>query len=494
MIKNLCIIGGGTAGWMAASYLKSRLKDSINITIIYDHNNPVIGVGESTTPPFITFLSSIGIDYKELIKEINSTIKVGIKFTNWNGDNQRYYHSFTLFDQIPPLVNDANLIAAYEIANNLDTGAETYCSKHCDEMKFPIDGIDPAGSFALHIDGQLFSEFLKNKFSSYITVINDVVQDIVLENNKITKIICKDNVISSDFYIDASGLDSICMKKMNSDFIDMSDYLPMNSSIPLQLPIVLDNIPPYTEAFATENGWIWKTPLSNRLGLGYVYSNKFTSDQEAKEDFKNHVLEFYNIDADLNRIIRFTPGCWKEQWKGNCISIGLASGFVEPLESTNIHMIINQLRLFCDNLDNNLSEWSRKNYNKLILSMYQQTFDIIRLHYNTKRMDSKFWNYINSNKPEWILDFESKCKSGMITSLDVYNNWDRRISCNIFGLTAYTRIAYGLGLFDSKEIKMWLTNFNFYELSKESFENTNRMKSDSFLNYIRHKDYLRQII
>jgi len=493
-MNNICIIGGGTAGWMAAAYLKSRFADSVNIKIIYDHSNPVIGVGESTTPTFINFLNMIGIDYKELIKNINSTIKLGIKFTNWNGDNKRYYHSFNLFEQIPSFIVDANLIAAYEILNGYDTGAETYNSANCDKMQIPVDGINPAGSFALHIDGTLFSQFLKERFEDKIEVIDDVIQDIDVDNNNITKIICKNNIIESNFFIDASGLQSLCMKKLQNSYIDKSDYLYMDSSIPVQIQYN-EEIPPYTEALATSNGWIWKTPLSNRLGLGYVYSSKFTSDEDAKEDFKKHILETYKVKIkDFNRILRFTPGYWKEQWKGNCICIGLSSGFLEPLESTNIHMIINQLRLFSDLLDPKVNQWTIKNYNKFIVNMYEQAFDFIRLHYNTKRTDSNFWRAVNNNKPDWLTNYEGKCKSGMITSLDVYNDWDRKISNKIFGLTAYTRVSYGLGLFDPQAIKEWLELHNFLLIAKESFENTNNLKSENYLKYVTHKEFLNNTI
>jgi len=494
MKKTICVLGGGTAGWIAASYIKQTYQNLVNVIIVYDHANPAIGVGESTTPAILDYLNVVGISYKELIKEIGATLKFGIKFTNWNGDNNRYYHNFTVPGSLHPQIADVNLVAAHEVASRLDTGAETYSSYACDNHLVPVDNSrNCAGNFALHIDALKFSEFIKSKFENSITIIDDVINEIEVENDVIHSITGKQyGKIIADIFIDSSGLSSILMNKLDNEYISKSDYVFMDSALPASIPNRI-NIPPYTEAIATTDGWIWKIPLQERFGAGYVYSSKFTSDQDARQRFKEHIKEVHgDVDSTIaSSPIKFNPGYWKEQWKGNCVSIGLASGFVEPLEATNIHMIVTQIRMFCGNWDLTSTDWSRSIYNKLVTNMYEQTFDFIRLHYHTKREDSVLWKTVKETQPQWLIDYTDKCRKHMITSFDAYYDWDRIIGSNIFGLTAWTRVSYGLGMFNTLSIDNWLIRHNSQDLARDAFEFVEKQKNSKDFTYIKHDTFIK---
>jgi tryptophan halogenase len=493
MKKTICIIGSGTAGWIAASYIKSSLGELVDIKLVYDHNQPVIGVGESTTPLIMDYLRVIGITHQELIKSIGATIKFAVKFTDWNGDGKHYYHAFTLLTGIPPHLADRNLIAGHEIANSLDTGGETYSSYMCDNLLVPVDNQkELAGNFALHIDGYKFSEFIRDRFKDRVEIIDDKITSVNVKDGNIESLTGeKIGNITADMYIDASGLNQALMKELNNQYISKSDYLCMDSAFPVYIPLE-KNSPPYTEAVATKNGWIWKIPLAGRFGSGYVFSSKFTTNEAAREDYKKHIFENHGVEVVIpENPIRFNPGYWKEQWKGNCVTFGLSSGFVEPLEATAIHMIINQVRMFCGCWEMNPTEWSRKNYNNLVAGMYEQTFDFIRLHYHTKREDSDLWKFFKENRPEWLIDYSDKCRKSMITTFDVYNDWDRILSPKIFGLAAYTRVSYGLEMFNSVAVKNWLSINGYADAAKEVFDYIEKEKNSAPFTYIKHDTFLK---
>ncbi len=494
MKKKICVVGGGTAGWIAASYIKKSYNDLVDVTIVYDHSEPVIGVGESTTPAILDFLHTVGLSYNDLIKNIGSTLKVGIKFTDWNGDGKRYYHNFSSLRTPHPTISDINLIAAHELINGLDTGGETYSSYASDNFLIPVDNNKECmANVALHIDGVAFSEYLSSKFSNLVSVIDDKVVDIEIKNNKIDYVTCdKIGKIYADIFIDATGLKSVLMNKLKNNFVNKSQYLHMDSAFTATIPNT-QNIPPYTEAIATKDGWIWKIPLQTRYGSGYVYSSKFTKDEDARQEYIKHIKEVHGIENPevSNMPIKFTPGYWEEQWTGNCVAVGLASGFVEPLEATNIHMIITQSRLFCGCWDANETEWSRTVYNKLTSNMYEQTFDFIRFHYHTKREDSPLWIECKNNKPQWLINLSEKFKKGMITSFDVYYNWDRILGNNIFGLAAWTRVGLGLEMFNTIAVKHWLESRGAVEGAAEMFDLMEQEKSKG--TFIKHDTFLKLV-
>lgn len=500
-MKKICVLGGGTAGWITASYLKTFYKDRAEIVVIYDHARPSIGVGESTTPLFINFLKHIGIDYKDLMRDIGSTVKCGIKFTNWNGDNEYYYHNFVTSTPSTALAVELNLVAAYEIANNIDDGAETHSNYMCDNRLVPVDANgELEGSYALHIDGKLFSQYIRDKFKDKVTIIDGIVCDVNIENDCVKSLTLNDgNIISADIFIDASGMNSFLLPKLGSEFIQKRDHIITDSAIAVQIPHDNTNLPPYTESIATPHGWIWKIPLKDRYGIGYVYSTLCTSDETAISELKQYVFNNHNISIDIDCLrapIRFVSGYYEKQWIGNCVAVGLSSGFVEPLEATNIHQIMTQVILFTRHYDievDQIIEWDRDKYNNDIRGLYEQIYQVIELHYCSNREDTLFWKKIKHLRHTWLKKYIEKCNNSFIISEDVYHNWDRILSARMFSLSSWTRITHGMKLFNSNTILNWLNKNEYYDIAKNAYEEVQRIKQRQRMLYISHDEYLKNI-
>ena len=241
----ITIIGAGTAGIIAASYLKTLYKDNVDIVLIYNHKKPVIGVGESTTPIINEFLEFIGISKEELIRECGSTIKLGIKFKNWLNNGEHYYHNFRLWEP-ENFTDDKNLIAAHEIANDCYDGGINYGKYLPDNDRVPNQ---KDFNCAIHIDSFEFGRYIENKFKNQITIIDSIVKNVIVKDNKIEEIYLENGErISSNFYIDASGFSKLLISNLNSNWVDKKDLLPVDSAITCSVYRTGGEINPYTLA------------------------------------------------------------------------------------------------------------------------------------------------------------------------------------------------------------------------------------------------------
>ena len=478
MTYKICIVGGGTAGWMTAAYLKSTYGDLIDIEIVYDHSQPNIGVGESTTPTILMFLEKIGISYKDLISNIGSTLKLGIRFKNWTNTDSEYWHPFNFFS-FDANVTDSNVLAAYETAIETDLNAECYPPNFMNSGNVPINNnLEPLGNFALHIDGDKFSKFIKSKFENSVRVIDDIVEEIIFDQ-EIKEIILKSKKkIKADLYIDCTGLSRLLISKVGNTWKDINDFPLMNRSIPIQIKEYPDLSQTYTLAEAHEFGWLWKIPLQERYGIGYNYNSNYLSDEQAIEAFQK-ILQDTNIPYNgAFRIIKYNPGYFTEPWKSNVLSIGLSSGFIEPLEATAIHMICNQLMHFVRHNNFFDSKFNKDTYNKKMSKMYEQTFEFVELHYYGNRTDSEFWKNIATKKNKKMLEFIEKTNSSFINASDVLVDFDRIQGSMIFGLTGYTRIMLGLKLLNTSSAKHFLKISDLEGLGKQIFEYVEKLREE----------------
>ena len=234
----------------------------------------------------------------------------------------------------------------------------------------------------------------------------------------------------------------------------MSRYLPIDRAIPQQVPYEFDGkLPSYTVSEATENGWIWKIPIGDRYGTGYLYSSKFTSDEDAREKYNQWLIDNFNTQLETDRIIKYKPGYYEDYWIGNCLAVGLSSGFVEPLESTGIHLIIKQmydLIFFNSNLEN--LSFNRKSANIINRELYDDIINFVALHYCTNRNDSEFWRHMTSNKLEWVQDLEEKCKHEFLDITIFRNNPTR----SLWTLDSYIAVTHGLNMLSKDAIKKHL--------------------------------------
>jgi len=441
-MKKFVIIGSGTAGLIAAGMIKSYWGDKVQVTLYYDANKKNISVGESTTPLIHSFLVAMGITTKELIRDLSATIKLGINFKNWIPETE-YFHGFTEAD----IFHQPDYSSAlYSIPNDCYDGGVLF-----NEATTTIPNEDFNYEHGLHIDTQEFSNYMFERLKNKIEFVDDVAEKINVKDNRIESIDFRDSGnITADFYIDCSGFNSLLIKNLKTQWIDITEHLPIDRAIPQQIPYDFDEVPSYTLAEATDNGWIWQIPIRNRYGTGYLYSSKFTTDEEAREKYNSWLLEKFGTGLKTDRIIQYKPGYYDQAWVGNCLAIGLSSGFVEPLESTGIHIIIQQIHDFI-NLNSRLNflNLDRKVFNQRNLKTYEVIVDFICLHYNTNRSDSDFWRYMTDNKKEWVDDIDEKCRKEFLDSFSITEQ-------SFWHLDSYIQVAKGLQMFDKKSVGAYL--------------------------------------
>tara|TARA_B100001996_G_scaffold300178_1_gene240639 strand:- start:7 stop:1494 length:1488 start_codon:yes stop_codon:yes gene_type:complete len=444
-MKKVVIVGSGTAGLIAAAMIKTYWRDEVDVSLYYDKSKGNISVGESTTPYIHAFLSFFGISEKDIIRDLDVTIKLGINFKNWI-PNTEYFHGFGRVSN-PGKQDDSS--ATYSILNDLYDGGFLYNEA---TNKVPTHIFDNF-SHALHLDTKQFTNYIYEKLKGRINLVDDVVERVRVnpECNKIINIECRDSgIVDGDIFIDASGFSAVLFKHLNPSWNDMSNYLPIDRAIPQQIPYKFDELPSYTLAEATENGWIWKIPIGDRYGTGYLYSSRFTSDNEAREKYNEWLVENFNTELSSDRIIKYKPGYYEDYWIGNCLAVGLSSGFIEPLESTGIHIIIKQIYdfIFFNSTLKNL-EFNRKSANIINRDLYTDIINFVCLHYNTNRTDSEFWKHLTSNKLEWVKDVEEKCKEEFIDVTLFRNNPQR----SLWTLDSYIQVAYGLNMLSKEGIR-----------------------------------------
>ncbi|MDQ9091725.1 tryptophan 7-halogenase [Pseudoalteromonas haloplanktis] len=399
-ITKIVIAGGGTAGWLAAATLSYALKkQAVEITLIESDEIGTIGVGEATIPPLIAILESIGIDLADFIKHTQATFKLGIQFADWYNKGEAYFHPFgTLGRNIDGHdFYQCWLKAAAEGDSTplMAHSPEAILAQH-NKFFIPHEAHNTAlgrARFALHLDAGLMARYLRryaqnNGVKRIEGVITDVHQD---NTGNISHLHVNQQYVTGEFFIDCSGFKGLLIEQtLHAGFDDWSDYLPCNRAVTVQTTHS-KTISPYTVAKAQNAGWSWHIPLQHRMGNGYVFCDKYCTDQQAIDTL------LANVTGELlthPKVIAFKTGVRKQAWLKNCLSLGLAQGFIEPLESTAIHLVSKSLALFIkmfpDNSDTN--QVIIDEFNRRIHQDYLEIRDFLVLHYcTTARSDTEFW-------------------------------------------------------------------------------------------------------
>ena len=411
-IQNVVIVGGGTAGWMTASLIVKTLGKDLNITLVESDKIGIIGVGEATIPPIVNFNNAIGIDETAFIRATQATIKLGIEFNNWHRNGDNYMHAFGNIGKKFPFSDfhhfwlKAQQLESNKTDNNSDGKIDSnsfwdfslnyQAAKH---NKFaPLRNIPntnlPGTAHAYHFDAGLYANFLKDHATSMgVKRIEGIISQVTQhrESGFIESVILENGTcISGDLFIDCSGLAALLIEKtLSTGYEDYSHWLPCDRAVAVPCDKT-EPTEPYTRSTAHKAGWQWRIPLQHRTGNGLVYSSKHMSDDQAK------ALLLNNIDGKPlaePRVIPFKTGRRRKQWHKNVIAIGLSSGFFEPLESTNIHLVqtaaIRLMKFFPHNGINSeeVDEFNRQSKIEL-----EGIRDFIILHYKlNNRDDSDFW-------------------------------------------------------------------------------------------------------
>ena len=416
---NFLIVGGGTAGWLSALFVRANFPDT-NITVIQSSEIGILGAGEGTTPHIIDYLDEIDIPVSDLIKNCRATIKNGIRFSNWNGDRSFYYHPFpdnfdldhTLVSELQhtkyPLL-DLETISNNESLNNIDfnvIASQRNCVRFVPNSNYDYKDLDPIlhftrlGRIALHFDATLLASYLeKVGRSRNITVLDAKVHDVVFSNyGNISAVKTDVGNVPCDFVFDCSGFQRLIIgKSLSTKWYSYKEHLPTKKAMPFFVPNNTEIIPPYTDATAMKWGWMWNIPVQGRYGCGYVYDSDRISDEEAKAELDTEL----GFEVEVPRTINFEPGRYEKIYEKNCIAIGLSSGFIEPLEATSIWTSIMMLRSWIENIGaiTHNSDRCRDLVNQRFQSMSDNTLGFVYFHYITPRNDTDFWkNFTKDNK------------------------------------------------------------------------------------------------
>ena len=483
-VKKIIVLGGGTAGWLTALYLKKIFPDN-DITLIESKEIGIIGVGEATTPNFVFFLQYLDINLFDLINKTKGTIKNGISFENWNGDNKKYFHSFleNLTDfSIPPVFNTDCF--SYYLQNlmfkKLDFNKYTYAATLSYKNKIDLQ----KNFFALHFDTNLLSNYLSEiGISRGVKYVDGKLKKVHSNENGIYKITLQNNKsFNCDFIFDCSGFNRLLIgKHFNVKWKSYKEHLPMKKAISFWLKNEND-IKPYTTALAMKNGWIWKIPLQHRIGAGYIFDSNYINEKQALKEAEIELKTKLKIE----KVISFEAGRYETFWKKNCICLGLASSFIEPLESTSIFLTIQQLynlSYFLSHLFLN-NEKSISLYNEMANKNMDETLNFVYLHYITKRKDSDFWkNFKKDYLPP--IGFENKLNLLKENNLRFLDIEEVKKSAS-FTITSYLMIANGLKLFSKK-------NTEYYENLVPNTEQYLDLIKSASTEAIPHINFLNQL-
>jgi tryptophan 7-halogenase len=399
-IKQIVIVGGGTAGWMTAAYLANWLESTdISVQLVESDQIGTIGVGEATIPGIHQFIRELNIDEKEFIKATNGTFKLGIEFENWAGENTRFFHPFADYGIS---LEERHFYKTWLSARRqgLDLGLEKFClgAQLARAGKFALPNFEEESrlawyNYAFHFDASLFAKYLR-EFAEARSVkrTEGKVKKIELDPNSgfIDSLHLEDgNLIQGDLFVDCTGIAALLIgKTMGVEFDDWSHWLPCDSALAVQTK-EQSSPDPFTRSTTRTAGWQWHIPLQNRVGNGYVYSSQFISDDLAKDELLN------NLQGECitqPKLIKFKTGMRNEFWRKNCVSIGLSSGFLEPLESTSISLIqtgIAKLTAFLINFE--IDEKNIAEANRLNKLEYERIRDFIILHYKLNGRSEPFW-------------------------------------------------------------------------------------------------------
>lgn len=412
-MKKIIVLGGGSAGWLT-SLLTREFYPDFDITLIESAEIGILGAGEGTVPHFIEILDFLRIPVSALISECNATIKIGIKFTNWHGDGTSYFHDFIAKDELEEWsFDDAfryNKLTSYLIGKGVHLDTINFYAKLSAQWKVPfllndlndaflsnyadpIAAIQHLGNFALHFDARLLAQFLstvaqskrnikrvEGKFVNALTDENGFITGVKLESGQ---------QVECDFIFDCSGFARLLLGGHFKDkWIDYKQHLPLDTALPFFLPHDGVNFPPQTEAIAMKAGWMWKIPVQNRYGCGYVFDSSYISLDEAKQE----VEAYLGHEIESPKTFKFQAGTFENTLINNCYGVGLSQHFVEPLEATSIWT-------FSKNLINFLKSGTIFHLNPEITAFFnahcrqiiEPIPEFLHLHYLTERSDSPFW-------------------------------------------------------------------------------------------------------
>ncbi len=491
-ITKVVIAGGGTAGWITAALLNKVLGKVIEITLIESAEIGTVGVGEASIPPILHLNGALGISEKEFIKATGATIKLGIEFENWRSQGHRYMHAFGEIGKDFPFCEFYHFwLKAHQANNAPDFWDFSLNYQAAKAHKFAhlkhIPNTQLAGlHYAYHFDATRYGEFLKELAQSRgVKRIEGKIESVnqCHESGYIRSLLLKSGEqIDGDLFIDCTGLRALLIEQtLNTGFEDWSHWLPCDSAIAVQSELAADAIP-YTRSIARDSGWQWQIPLQHRVGNGIVYSSRFLSDEAAKKQLLDNLPAKPLTEP---RFIKFKTGRRLKQWHKNVVSVGLSSGFLEPLESTSIHLIQSAaIRLIKFFPHQGIKQSLVDEFNQQSKTEFERIRDFIILHYKiTERDDSAFWRFCKG------MDIPSSLKK----KIELFKTSGKLIreDDELFAEVAWQQVMIGQGLI--AEDHHPLTDALSDEQLNELFSNLKTLINSTVEQLPRHSQFLEKV-
>jgi len=440
-IQKVVIAGGGTAGWMAAASLAKLIGKNLDIKLIESDDIPTVGVGEATIPSLLILHQLLEIKEEEFVSAVHGTFKLGISFENWRNVNEDYIHSFGYTGK------DCWAAGFQHFwLKGIKEGISKEFGQYCPELvaatrnKFAVLP-NLALNYAYHIDAGLYAGFLRKiaedngaeRVEGTITEVATNDQTGYIEHVKLAS----GEILEGDLFIDCTGFRGLLIEQtLHAGYDDWSHWLPCDSAVAVQTESVGPPIP-YTRAIARDAGWQWRIPLQSRVGNGLVFCSRYLSDDEATQT----ILD--NVEGDTitePRVIKFRTGQRRKHWSKNCVAMGLSCGFIEPLESTSIHLIQRSVTKLIQMFPYaGIREPEINEFNSQMDFEFQNVRDFIVLHYHvTNRDDTRFWQYCrNMNIPDSLKH-----------RIELFKQTGRvfRVPNELFGENSWIQVMLGQGL------------------------------------------------
>lgn len=444
-IRSIVIVGGGSAGWMTAAALANSLQQGCAITLVESEEIGIVGVGEATIPTIRLFNDMLGIDEAEFIRATHGSFKLGIQFVDWSAPGARYFHPFGSYGKAFDTVAFHQFWLAARHTQGIDN-LDHYCMAWtlAEAGKFAPPSRDPRTvlstyDYAYHFDAARYAAFLRRYAEAKgVTRLEGKVASVTQHGDTgfVESVTLTDErVVTGDLFIDCSGFAGLLIEKtLRTGYEEWSHWLPCDRAVAVPSAPTAD-ILPYTRSTARNAGWQWRIPVQGRIGNGYVYASRFIDDDTATRDLLRSLDGKALADP---RPLRFTTGRRRQAWNRNVIAIGLSSGFLEPLESTGLHLIqANISKLLAFFPDKDFDPLVIAEFNHVAATETERIRDFLVLHYHLTTRDEPLWRH-TATMP---------IPDTLATRIDHFRRYGRLISrdMDLFGPASWTAVHIGQG-------------------------------------------------
>lgn len=456
---NITIVGGGTAGWAAAAFL-IRHRPQHTYTIIESSQIKTIGVGEAATGMLTGLVEQLGMDRWDFMLRTDALPKLAIDFQNWRGDGQSYLHPI---DSSHTSAQPIDYMVYHSIASNQGLSGTsrnaTLAHMGLSNVAWVENEFREVGSLTWVVDPTKLANVLRDYcIGEGAIVIDTEVEDVLVDHGLVTGLVTDMGTLTADIFLDCTGFARVLSRKLDTGWTSYDKYLPVNKGMPFLLESDTDERKPTVTSRAMKHGWMWEAHTRHRIGRGYVYSDKFASQEEIVQELEEH----FGQKIKPIKVIDFETGVVNRHFKGNVLTLGMGAGFLEPMQATSIHASLVQVNdwvTMC--LSGSVSETIDPvvvdAYNSRCQRLYKDMMEFVAIHYATDRRDTPFWQFVSTEleRPAKVKEMIALAEKRLIRNDD----FDHYLGSAGAPLWIYSMA--GLGLFDAETCKRVLTEFNY---------------------------------